>query len=63
EAAYLTRFASGVKRLFLLFPPWPQRLVSAQRRTTDAHYREFSGADNSFFEKFYRPLIITPNLT
>ncbi|WP_340617981.1 hypothetical protein, partial [Xenorhabdus entomophaga] len=63
EAAYLTLFASGVKRLFSLFSPFPQRLVSAQRRSVVAHYREFYGADNSFFEKNYRLAIITPNCT
>ncbi|WP_323865645.1 hypothetical protein, partial [Xenorhabdus cabanillasii] len=49
EAAYLTRFASGVKRLFSLFSDFPQRLVSAACRSVVAHYRAFSGADNSFF--------------
>ncbi|WP_222942972.1 hypothetical protein, partial [Xenorhabdus sp. PB62.4] len=44
-------FASGVKRLFSLPSDFPQRLVSAQRRSVVAHYREFYGADNSFFRK------------
>ncbi|WP_323871152.1 hypothetical protein, partial [Xenorhabdus doucetiae] len=49
EAAYLTLFASGVKRLFSLSFRFPQRLVSAWRRSVVAHYREFYGSDNSFF--------------
>ncbi|MCC8379758.1 hypothetical protein, partial [Xenorhabdus sp. PB30.3] len=63
EAAYLTLFASGVKRLFSLSFRCPARRVSAQRRSVVAHYREFFGLDNSFFEKKYRLLVITPNLT
>ncbi|WP_208615199.1 hypothetical protein, partial [Xenorhabdus kozodoii] len=54
EAAYLTRFASGVKRLFSLSSGCPPRPVSARRRSVVAHYREFFGADNSFFENNYR---------
>ncbi|MDC9598198.1 hypothetical protein, partial [Xenorhabdus anantnagensis] len=54
EAAYLTRFASEVKRLFSLFLRCPPRRVSAQRRSVVAHYREFYGCGNSFFEKNYR---------
>ncbi|WP_218153262.1 hypothetical protein, partial [Xenorhabdus koppenhoeferi] len=51
EAAYLTLFASGVKRLLSLFSDFPPRHVSAQRRSVVAHYREFSAADKSFFQK------------
>ncbi|WP_222943034.1 hypothetical protein, partial [Xenorhabdus sp. PB62.4] len=54
EAAYLTLFASGVKRLFSLPSDFPQRLFSAQRRSVVAHYREFYGADNSFFEFYFQ---------
>ncbi|WP_208620453.1 hypothetical protein, partial [Xenorhabdus miraniensis] len=63
EAAYLTLFASGVKRLFSPSSHFPRRLVSARRRSVVAHYREFYAADNSFFEKNYRLAIITPNCT
>ncbi|WP_153044782.1 hypothetical protein [Xenorhabdus sp. KJ12.1] len=63
EAAYITLFASGVKRLFSLSFRWPARLCSAQRRSVVAHYREFFGPDNSFFEKKYQLLVIAPNLT
>ncbi|MDC9581474.1 hypothetical protein PSI15_07855, partial [Xenorhabdus sp. PR6a] len=49
EAAYLTLFASGVKCLFSLSFRFPSRLFSAWRRSVVAHYREFYGADNSFF--------------
>ncbi|WP_211353884.1 hypothetical protein, partial [Xenorhabdus doucetiae] len=53
EAAYLTLFASGVKRLFSLSFRFPQRLFSAWRRSVVAHYREFYGSDNSFFLIFF----------
>ncbi|WP_222943048.1 hypothetical protein, partial [Xenorhabdus sp. PB62.4] len=55
--------ASGVKRLFSLPSDFPQRLVSAQRRSVVAHYREFYGADNSFFEFFFRSCFFSTNLT
>ncbi|WP_235428317.1 hypothetical protein, partial [Xenorhabdus griffiniae] len=63
EAAYLTLFASRVKRLFSLFSHRPSRSVSARRRSVVAHYREFFSADNSFFEKNDQAVIITPNCT
>ncbi|WP_218153264.1 hypothetical protein, partial [Xenorhabdus koppenhoeferi] len=52
--AYLTLFASGVKRLLSLFSDFPPRHVSAQRRSAVAHYREFFGADNSFFNFIFK---------
>ncbi|MDC9594813.1 hypothetical protein, partial [Xenorhabdus sp. IM139775] len=54
EAAYLTLFASGVKHLFSLSSCCPSRPVLAWRRSVVAHYREFYGADNSFFEFLFR---------
>ncbi|WP_323867059.1 hypothetical protein, partial [Xenorhabdus szentirmaii] len=37
-----------------LFSHFPQRHVSAQRRSVVAHYREFSETGNSFFEFYFQ---------
>ncbi|WP_211284319.1 hypothetical protein, partial [Xenorhabdus stockiae] len=41
------------------FLPLSFAACSAQRRSVVAHYREFFGPDNSFFEKNYRLLHYT----
>ncbi|WP_262946644.1 hypothetical protein, partial [Xenorhabdus indica] len=46
----ILRFPLSVSSLyFLSFSRLSSRLVCVFVVTTDAHYREFSGADNSFF--------------
>ncbi|WP_237388180.1 hypothetical protein, partial [Xenorhabdus sp. Sc-CR9] len=54
EAAYLTLSSVSVKPYFSRLFTLSSRQICVFVVTTDAHYREFYAADNSFFSIFFR---------